>query len=188
MKIYFVRHGITQGNIEQRYNGIVDEPLCVKGREDLAAKKDTYTGIEFDYIYSSPLTRCKQSFEILFPDLEVDEYRDDLVEMDFGDWAGTRYDVKLKELMDAGYTWDDYVDPENGETYESLFNRTTNFLNELIDKHQEGETILVLCHGIVMAAIMKKHYLQDENMFYLSPENGMGYIVDVINDSVDKIE
>ncbi|MDF9867503.1 alpha-ribazole phosphatase [Bacilli bacterium PM5-3] len=187
MKIYFVRHGRTQGNIDQIYNGTIDEVLADIGKEDLSEKKSIYKNLKFDYIYCSPLTRCKQTFDILFPDDQVDEYREDLIEMDFGDWAGTKYEKKFTELQEQGYTWNDYVDPENGETYESLFSRTTNFLKEVISKHKNDENILVVCHGLVIAAIMKKHFIQDEIMYYLSPKNGLGYIVDTDENKAERI-
>jgi len=184
MKIYFVRHGKTQGNIEERYN-VGDEVLVAEGKEDLKSKKAIYDDIEFDYIYSSPLTRCKETFEILFPQHEVDEYREDLVEMDFGDWAGEKYSTIIKEMQGLGYTLEDFVDPVNGETYDSLFARTTNFLNEITQKHNNGETVLVLAHGLVIAAILKQHFLKDEIIYFLSPDNGLGYVIEIDDDNIE---
>ncbi|MEG0368015.1 MAG: histidine phosphatase family protein [Coprobacillus sp.] len=188
MKIYFVRHGITQANIEKKYNGIIDEPLSDKGRSDLATKKKRYEDVVFDYIYCSPLIRAQESFEILFPNLEINETRKDLVEMNFGDWAGTSYENKFQELADAGYTWDDLVNPPNGETYDELFARTTTFLDEVIDNHKEKNNILVVTHGIVISSILKKHYLKDANMYGLSPDNGLGYIIDTNTNEVEVIK
>ena len=34
MKLQFIRHGKTQGNLEKRYIGSTDEPLCAKGRQN----------------------------------------------------------------------------------------------------------------------------------------------------------
>ncbi|MEG0364559.1 MAG: histidine phosphatase family protein [Erysipelotrichales bacterium] len=188
MKIYFVRHGITQANIERKYNGIIDEPLNDKGRDDLVTKRDIYSDIEFDYIYCSPLIRAKESFSILFPELEVNEYRDDLVEMNFGDWSGLNYEDKFKELEDQGYTWEDVVNPPNGETYDDLFNRTTNFLEHVSKEQSQTKNILVVTHGIVISSIMKKHFMKDANMYGLAPDNGLGYIVDLDTNEVEVIK
>ena len=35
MKILFVRHGLTEGNIANRYIGHTDEPVCARGLETL---------------------------------------------------------------------------------------------------------------------------------------------------------
>ena len=35
MTVYLIRHGQTQGNLERRYIGSTDQPLCPRGREAL---------------------------------------------------------------------------------------------------------------------------------------------------------
>ena len=188
MKIYFVRHGKTQGNIEQRYNSVDDDKIVAEGIKDLEEKKIIYQNLQFDYIYCSTLNRCLESFVILFPDKKVDEYREDIVEIDFGDWAGRPYQEVMNEYFAQGYTIDDFVDPVNGESYESLFQRVGKFLEDVSNKFKDDENILVLTHGMVIAAIMKKHYLQDHSFFHLAPRNGLGYIVDTKTKEVEKIK
>jgi probable phosphoglycerate mutase len=181
MNLYLVRHGMTQSNIDKLYNGIIDEPLIAAGKKDLECKKERYNGMGFDYIYSSPLQRCLQSFQILFSNHNIDELRDDLVEMDFGDWLGIKYEEKFKELFALGYTFDDLIDPENGETYESLFKRTNDFIDEIKIKH-ENDTVLVMCHGLVIASIIYNSFPINKNMYELSPDNGLGYLVEINGD------
>ena len=36
MTIYLIRHGKTLGNLERRYMGVTDQPLCPQGRAALA--------------------------------------------------------------------------------------------------------------------------------------------------------
>ena len=38
MKIYFIRHGLTEGNIQKKYIGKTDEPLCTEGIAELREK------------------------------------------------------------------------------------------------------------------------------------------------------
>jgi len=188
MKLYFVRHGRTPANILRVYNGISnDESLSQEGIDDLNKKKDLYKDIHFDYVYASPMKRVQETLAIL-TDQEIDELRKDLMEMDFGDWVGVNYDEKTKELATLGYTWDDYVDPDNGETYEHLFARTKSFVDEVLSKHKDDETILIGSHGMTIAALMKGSFLKDVNFYQLTPENGLGYMVDTKDGSVEKIE
>jgi len=188
MKLYFVRHGRTPANILRVYNGISnDESLSQEGIEDLEKKKSIYQDINFDYIYASPMKRVQETLGILV-NQPINELREDLMEMDFGDWVGVSYDDKAKELADLGYTWDDYVDPDNGETFEHLFSRTKNFINEVLSKHNDNETILIGSHGMTIAALMQGSFLKDINFYQLTPENGLGYIVDTSDGSVEKIE
>lgn len=182
MKIYFVRHGQTQANLDKTYNGRNDEVLIDEGIEELKSLKSNYDNLDFDYIYSSPLTRCLQTFDILFPDKEIDKVDDRLIEIDFGDWAGCTYESVLTDLAQQGYTLADFVNPPNGETYDELFARTTEFLEDVKANHQEDDNILVVAHGLVISAIMKKHFYPDEVMYHLAPDNGRGYVVEFKDD------
>lgn len=178
MKIYFVRHGQTQANLDKTYNGQIDEVLIPEGVAELEELKANYEGLEFDHIYSSPLTRCQQTFDILFPDQEINDIDERLIEINFGDWSGRTYESVLTELAQQGYKLSDFVNPPNGETYEQLFARTTDFLEEIKGKHQEDENILVMAHGLVISAIMKQHFFPDEVMYHLAPDNGRGYVIE----------
>lgn len=185
MKLYLVRHGMTANNAKKAFNSNKLEEVSQEGIEDLKKKRVLYKDINVDYFYCSPLIRAKQSFDILFEGKKPDEYRNDLEEMDFGDWAGIKYVDKFNELELLGYNWDDYVDPENGETYENLFKRTCSFLQEVELKHLDNnETVVVLSHGIVIAAIIQHHFLPEENLFKLSPENGLGYLIEYKEDDI----
>ncbi|WP_423364458.1 histidine phosphatase family protein [Mycoplasma sp. P36-A1] len=188
MKIYFIRHGKTASNLLQVYNGRNDEPLSEDGRNDLESKKGLYKDVKFDYVYASPMTRVRQSIDILFGDINVNELREDLMEMDFGSWVGVKYTDKMKELEALGYTMNDIVDPKGGETFDNLFNRTTEFLKEILEKHNEDDTILVGAHGMVIAAIMHKNYFPEEIFYYLTPDNGLGYIIDTKTKEIKKIK
>ena len=42
LKILLLRHGQTQGNLERRYIGSTDQPLCIKGRAALFNRKLCY--------------------------------------------------------------------------------------------------------------------------------------------------
>ena len=63
IRLYLIRHGQTPGNKLQRYIGTTDEPLSTEGKEFL--EKLTYPMPEA--LYVSPLCRCVETAEILFP-------------------------------------------------------------------------------------------------------------------------
>ena len=62
MTVYLIRHGQTQGNLERRYIGSTDQPLCPQGREALEGREMP----SVDGLYVSPLLRCRQTAAILF--------------------------------------------------------------------------------------------------------------------------
>ena len=56
MEIIFIRHGATAGNLERRYIGRTDEPLCPLGVEQIEKLKGLF---EPDYLFVSPMLRTR---------------------------------------------------------------------------------------------------------------------------------
>ena len=84
LSIILLRHGKTQGNLENRYNGRTDDPLCAEGiaQAELEAHYP-----EISLVYASPMRRAQQTASIFFPNAKI-ETVEDLREMDFGDFEG----------------------------------------------------------------------------------------------------
>lgn len=183
MKLYLLRHGKTSSNDQHAYNASNDESVSSEGLEELKALRPLYEDVQFDYVYCSKLKRCQESIKELFPGLKIDEIRDDIVEMNFGDWVGRTYQSVIEEYAKQGFTYDDLIDPPNGESYASLFKRTGDFINEVTTKHP-NDTVMVMSHGLVISAIMKQFYLKDEPIYFLAPDNGKGYIIDIDKDNI----
>ena len=70
MTIYLIRHGETFGNQKKRYIGTTDEPLCHSGRCFLAQIREKHRYPIPDLLYCSPMLRCRETAEILFPGVE----------------------------------------------------------------------------------------------------------------------
>ena len=64
MTIYFIRHGMTAGNLEKRYIGSTDLPLCQEGKALLSER--LYP--EADTLYCSPMQRCLETAAMIYPD------------------------------------------------------------------------------------------------------------------------
>ncbi len=100
MDVYLIRHGKTKGNLEGRYIGTTDEPLCEEGKAKSYADgrcEKKYPAVEA--LFVSPMPRCRESAKILFPKQSISVVSD-LRECDFG-----RYENKnFQELSgDADY-------------------------------------------------------------------------------------
>ncbi len=80
MKIYLIRHSITEGNRRKRYIGRTDEPLCRQGVKLLEGR--TYPRV--DKVYASPMKRCLQTAGIIYPDMRP-LVIEELAECDFPD-------------------------------------------------------------------------------------------------------
>ena len=63
-RLYLIRHGITSGNLEGKYIGTTDLPLCEEGEDAISslAALDVYPKVQ--KVYSSPLKRCLQTADV----------------------------------------------------------------------------------------------------------------------------
>ena len=89
MKIYLVRHGETEWNKEGVFRGRKDIPLNERGREQAAAAGAFFADIPVDAVYSSPLSRARDTArpigEAVGRPVSV---LDGLNDMCFGPWEG----------------------------------------------------------------------------------------------------
>ena len=85
MKLTLLRHGMTAWNLEKRVQGRIDQPLCQKGRQQLAALA-LPPSLRACRWYCSPLLRARQTAEAL--GLESIEFEAALIEMSWGAWEG----------------------------------------------------------------------------------------------------
>lgn len=70
MKLWLIRHGMTEGNREHRYVGTTDEGLLPEEKERLktkAAELDLHPAI----VFVSPARRCRETAACLFPGLQA---------------------------------------------------------------------------------------------------------------------
>lgn len=93
-----IRHGQVQANIEKRYIGSTDMSLTVNGMKSLEKINKAQIYKTPDYLFCSPMSRCKMTCDILFPD-KVYTVIDEFHEMDFGSFEMKNY----QELKDNAY-------------------------------------------------------------------------------------
>lgn len=152
-RLYLIRHGITSGNLEGRYIGCTDLPLCEQGRQRITqlAKSEVYPYV--DKVYSSPLTRCLETADIIYPRkllLRVDG----LAECDFGDYEGKTPD-ELKDREDYAVWMKGGYDaaPPNGESYGHFAIRCLDgleFIFKDMMKNDLGAAAVITHSGVIM--------------------------------------
>ena len=63
--IFLIRHGITEGNLEGKYIGFTDLPLCDEGYSAISRMKQDDIYPDVQKVYSSPLKRCLETAEVI---------------------------------------------------------------------------------------------------------------------------
>ena len=143
-----MRHGETDWNRDNRFQGHVDTPLNEDGRRQARELAAALEAERFAAVYSSPLRRAHETATILVEahGLPV-RPTDALKEVDVGSWSGlTRTEIELRHpegyrrWLAREHGWDD------GETYEDLHARVVAGLVEIGAEHP-GETVLAVTHG-----------------------------------------
>lgn len=178
-KIHFIRHAITQGNLEGRYIGRTDLPICDEGREVLNQFQNEciYPGV--DKIYTSPLRRCKETAELLFPQYPL-TIVEDFTEVDFGDFENkTMAELKDDEKYNLWVTDALNNPPPNGEGYIDFLKRLYKGVDFVFkDMCKEGiyETA-VITHGGVIMSLLSAYGLPRLPMNEWFTENGTGFTI-----------
>jgi broad specificity phosphatase PhoE len=143
-----VRHGETDWNVAQRFQGHADTPLNDNGRAQAGALAEELAAEDVDAVYSSDLARARETAEIIGARLGIPVVeRGELREIDVGEWQGLshgdvdeRYPGALDRWRAGENGW------RGGETYEQLAERVLQVLREIAGRHPGGR-IVIVGHG-----------------------------------------
>lgn len=147
MKLYITRHSKTLWNQEKRLQGWQDSPLTKEGINDALLLKERIKNLTIDHCYSSPINRAKQTSEILFDHVILD---DRLKEMNFGLYEGKNITELLNDKQyDALWNQpDDNTRLPGGESYIEVQTRLQNFIDDIYQKYS-NKTIFITIHGML---------------------------------------
>lgn len=198
MKLLLTRHGQTDWNIAQRFQGQSDVPLNEVGRQQANALAGRLSTQPIDLVYASDLQRALETANIIVrksdcqSDLRLDSR---LREMDFGEWEGLTYKEIKQSDPSALAAWKADISTTaapNGETLEQLVKRAQSVLNDLLENCKD-KTVLLVSHGGVLQSLICLALKLDSTMywqFHISPASlseisfyPAGAIVNLLNDT-----
>ncbi len=161
MKLYITRHGETLRNAEQKVLGRTDDPLSAKGKAQAAGLAEKMKDIEIDVIFSSPLSRAKETAQTVAKSKGLSLIVDDrLIETNFGDFEGApRYSEEYQAAKR-----DYFKRYPNGESYFDMAYRIYDFLFMLRQEY-EDKRVLVVSHGGVCRIICNYFYDMENEEF-----------------------
>lgn len=176
-RLSIIRHGRTEANADGRYIGITDIPLSEEGKQELREKYEDNDYPRVQKVYSSPLIRCTQTAEIMFPDRHLSTIFN-LREMNFGDFEGKYVKDLVEDPVFADWLKGKKgVVPPNGESMQQMIERTYAALQEILaDMMKEGLThCAVVTHAGIMMNMLSCFGLPKLQPMDFACEVGEGY-------------
>ena len=177
--LYFVRHGQTIWNVENKICGATDIALTEFGHEQAVetGRKIAEEGIKADEILYSPLIRAAETARYISEITGIPRRVEPrLIEQNFGKWEGTPRNgadfKKAKEIFACNY--------EGGESMLHLAQRIYNLLDEIKAESGEKTYILVAHNGI---ARMVQSYFHD-----MTNEEYAAFGVSAVMEKEEKLE
>jgi broad specificity phosphatase PhoE len=184
--LYFVRHGETDFNIEQRLQGQYETSLNVRGRmqarECGALLNNLFTREQRqsqDYAYmSSPLQRARETMQLARATLGLDpsayEVDDRLMEISYGEWEGsTLPEIEARDPQLLARREEDKwgVKPPGGECYRDVAARVGAWYATVT------RDAVVVAHGGVARALMANfNILPEEEAAHADIAHGVVYV------------
>jgi probable phosphoglycerate mutase len=153
--LHFLRHGehgLLGRVLAGRMPGV---GMTERGRAEIASQAERLAGEKIAAIYASPLQRTRETAEIVAARLGLPiEFRDDLIELDFGEWTGATFDsIRADPRWQAWSTRRSLAAIPGGESMRAVQQRIVAAMIELNERHLH-ETIVLVSHGDVIRAAL----------------------------------
>ena len=134
MTWFFVRHGQSTYNLENRFTGWHNPSLSELGEKQATETARKLSEYNIDVIYTSDLLNERNNVE----------------------WAGKNKEQLKGEIGEDNFLkvrrgWDS--PPENGESLKDTADRVKKWVDELKEEHSNNENVLVVSHGNTIRAI-----------------------------------
>ncbi len=174
--LILIRHGETDWNVEERWQGQADVPLNERGRAQAIQLAQELKDVPINAIYSSDLIRAFETAQELSKKtalpIQIDRR---LREIHQGDWQGMRvsdiqaryadhFERRLRDPLN--------IAPPGGETVAQVRTRVMEAVHEIVSRHP-FETVAIVSHGFALAVVLAEYQkLPIADVWELIPANG----------------
>src|SRR3954454_10833448 len=157
--LYLLRHGthnLGGGVLAGRMPGV---GLTERGRAEIAAAAESLAGEgagkTIAGLYASPLQRTRESAEIVSERLGLPiEFRDELIELDFGEWTGTTFNAIRGDPR--WHPWNQrrsLARIPGGETMRAVQFRAVEAILDIAERRRDAAAVIV-SHGDVLRSAL----------------------------------
>lgn len=147
MKISLVRHGETDANKNKIMQGQTQNmQLNQAGIMQCTELKNKIKDIKFDICYTSPLIRAWSTAIILVGDRVEIKEDSRIIERHLGELEGKdRSSYSIEKYWNYELNSNDM----SVEPIQDIFKRCESFIDDILEKHPDDSSILVVSHGAV---------------------------------------
>ena len=147
MKIYLIRHGQTDWNLQGRFQGREDIPLNETGILQAKECAKALEGESFQAIITSPLSRAKRTAEIIAGHLNIQQIilEEGILERDFSKVSGMT-PAEREAFYASG-------EPDDKEPWEQLCNRMMGTLHKYARQFSR-DNIIMISHGASINSVL----------------------------------
>ena len=187
-RIWLVRHGATEANIEGRLCGSSDDPLSAVGEAQARWAADQLQAETISIVYSSDLIRAKKTADIIAQRHAPAPKR--LIEpgwreISFGDLENMNFREIARRYPEQMAYFSDPVNhtPPNGESFTHLLARVQQAFKELVaiaheDEQDRGDIVIVSHGGTLRALLCYLFAIPYANQWQLRVDNASLSVVD----------
>jgi broad specificity phosphatase PhoE len=161
--IYLIRHGETDWNVQERFQGHTDIPLNDNGRSQARQLIAVCRHHKIEAILSSDLSRALETAQIIAAQLEIKVFQDNgLREAHLGKAQGltpseieSQFGKSLTERWRSSHLTDADISYPGGESGTAIMQRAFGALSKFLTTYPYSR-IAVTTHGGVIRRIMQK--------------------------------
>ncbi len=153
LRLYLIRHGETDYNLNRRFQGHSDQPLNDRGIRQAELLARRLKEFPIARIVSSDVHRAAMTAGILAEHLKIPlDYEPLWRERDPGELTHRPYEDGLAFFSDPDFT------PPGGESAQAFDARIRKAASKLASDAAEFRHVAVVTHGMACASFLKQHF------------------------------
>ena len=165
LKLYIVRHGQTEWNVLEKFQGQLNSPLTPEGIEKVKETAKELKNVNFEAGYTSQMGRTIATAEMILENNKYEQEKTsdqklklqklpELNEIHFGEWQGLTFKETFVKYPKEAHNYFYDVKNYNAKNIkgEELKDGLERFLKglEKIREEQKSGNILIVTHGTVL--------------------------------------
>jgi phosphoserine phosphatase len=187
VRIYLIRHGEIESNVQKIYAGTSEESLNQNGKRQVRLLSSRLEAKGISRIYASPLTRAVETAEILNQKLNVPMIVEkELREILLGPLDGLSYTQVIAQYPEIWKVWTETpadLRLEGMEPLEAVQQRILSVLKKWCLSHSEETIVAAVTHLAVLRCVLLYYHgwpLNDYRKIEISNANAFAFDTEVL--------